>query len=212
MGRTAKYDETRILGAASGIVAEGGPNAATMNAIAARIGAPNGSIYHRFRSRDELLGCLWLRKAAFFQDRFAAALRHPDPRQAGLDGALSLPASVRADPEGARIMLLHRREDFLSDGWPPEMQAEAERLGAQAKDELAKITHRLFGSRSTPARQAAAFAVLDIPFAAVRRAVGAGEVPSPEIDRLIATAYAAAVDAARERISARKRDGKPPAA
>lgn len=203
MGRAAKYDEVQILAAASGVVAERGPKGASINAIAARLGAPNGSIYHRFRSRDELLGRLWLRKAAFFQDRFAAALRHPDPRQAGLDGALSLPASVRADPEGARIMLLHRREDFLSNDWPPEMQAEAERLGLEVKAELSEITRRLFGSLSAAARQAATFAVLDVPFAAVRRVVGAGEVPSSEVDRLIATAYQAVLDAARERIIAR---------
>src|SRR4051794_33643759 len=113
MPRPAKHDEARILSAAASLVAAGGPGAATIAAIGTAIGAPNGSIYHRFRTRDELLGRLWLQKAAFFQDRFAAALGHPDPHQAGLDAALSLPRAARDDFAGARIMLLHRREDFL---------------------------------------------------------------------------------------------------
>jgi AcrR family transcriptional regulator len=195
MPRPAKHDETRILDAAASLVAARGPGAATITAIGAAIGAPNGSIYHRFRTRDELLGRLWLRKAAFFQDRFAAALRHPDARQAGLDAALSLPRAAREDFDGTRIMLLHRRQDFLGGGWPAEMAAEAERLGEQARDGLADIARRLFGRSTAATRRAATFAVLDIPFAAVRRSVGAGVPPPPEMDRLIARAYAAVVEA-----------------
>ena len=194
MPRPAKHDETRILDAAASLVAARGPGAATITAIGAAIGAPNGSIYHRFRTRDELLGRLWLRKAAFFQDRFAAALRHPDARQAGLDAALSLPRAAREDFDGARIMLLHRRQDFLGGGWPAEMAAEAERLGDQAREGLADIARRLFGRNTAATRRTATFAVLDIPFAAVRRPVGAGVPPPPEMDRLIARAYAAVVD------------------
>jgi AcrR family transcriptional regulator len=195
MPRPAKFNETLILDATASIVAAHGLGAATITAIATALGAPNGSIYHRFQSRDELLGRLWLRTAAFFQDRFVAALEHPDARQAGLEAALSLPRSVRANPEGARIMLLHRREDFLSTGWPPAMTAEAERLGKQVRDNLAAMTRRLFGRNTRAAREATTFALLDIPFAAVRRHVAAGELASSQVDDLIAAAYAAVIDA-----------------
>jgi AcrR family transcriptional regulator len=194
MPRPAKHDEARILSAAASLVAARGPGAATITAISTAVGAPNGSIYHRFKSRDELLGRLWLTKAAFFQDRWVKALEHPEPRQAGLDAALSLPRAVREDFDGARIMLLHRREDFLSEGWPPEMKAEAERLRNQVKEQLAGITRRLFGRGTAAAREVATFAVLDLPFSAVRRHVGGGDPPPPRIDRLIAKAYAAVLD------------------
>jgi AcrR family transcriptional regulator len=194
MPRPVKHDERRILGAAASLVAARGPGAATIPAIGAAIGAPSGSIYHRFRSRDELLGRLWLTKARFFQDRWAAALKEPDPRKAGLEAALSMPRAARDDFEGARIMLLHRREDFLGQGWPPEMQAEAERLSKQVTSMLAGITRRLFGRDSVSARQIATFAVLDLPFAAVRRFVAAGKPPPLIIDDLVAKAYAAVVD------------------
>jgi len=204
MPRPEKFTEQRILDAAGALVAEGGPSSATITAIAAAMGAPNGSIYHRFRTRDALLGRLWLKKAAFFQDNFANALDHPDPRQAGLNAALSLPRSVRADFVGARIMLLYRREDFLGEGWPSEMQEEAARLGRQVTDALADITMRLFGNRTAASRQAAAFAVLDVPFAAVRRYVGAGEAPPLHVDNLIAAAFFAASGHQRGRQPARR--------
>jgi AcrR family transcriptional regulator len=197
MPRPAKHDESRILSAAASLAAARGPGAATITAIGTAIGAPNGSIYHRFRSRDELLGRLWLTKAEFFQNRWATALQDPDPWRAGLEAAWSLPRAARDDFEGARIMLLHRREDFLSQSWPPEMQVEAERLGTQVKDGLADITRRLFGRNTVAARHTATFAVLDLPFSAVRRFVAAGEPPPALVDDLIAKAYTAIVNTAR---------------
>jgi AcrR family transcriptional regulator len=193
MPRLAKHDEARILGAAAALVAAKGPGAATMTAIGTAIGAPNGSLYHRFPSRDALLGRLWLAKAKFFQDRWTAALDEPDPRKAGLEAALSLPRAVRDDFEGARIMLLHRREVFLSDQCPPEMKAEAERLGKQVRDALSTMTVRLFDRDTAAARRATAFATLDLPFSAVRRFVSEGGSPPAQINALIAQAYTAVV-------------------
>jgi len=194
MIRPAKHSEHRILEAAATIAAAHGPSAATVTAIAKALKAPSGSIYHRFNSRDDLLGRLWLAKAAVFQDGWADALRHPDPRQAGLDAALSMPRTVRDDFEGARIMLLHRREDFLSGPWPASMKGEAERLAAQVTDGLADITRRLFGANTKQMREIATFSILDVPVAAVRRFVEAGEPPPRSIDALIASAYAAVID------------------
>jgi hypothetical protein len=123
MPRRARFSRQQILEATAGLVAAAGPDAATIGAIGGLIGAPSGSIYHRFPSRDALLGRLWLSKAAFFQNRFTAALAQPDAAAAGLDAALSLPRSARADFAGARIMLLHRRDDFLAGHWPADMTA-----------------------------------------------------------------------------------------
>jgi AcrR family transcriptional regulator len=199
MPRPAKYDESSILKAAATIAASRGPSAATITAIGHALGAPSGSIYHRFRTRDELLGRLWLNKAAFFQDRWATALKRSDAKEAGLAAALSLPQTVREDFKGARIMLLHRREDFLSESWPAEMQAEAGRLKEQVQDTLAHITRRLFGRNSVAAQQVATFAVLDLPFSAVRRFVAIGQVPPTTIDDLITKAYKAVISQGRSK-------------
>lgn len=193
MARPARFSDEGILEAASVIVAARGPGAATVSAIGASIGAPNGSIYHRFRTRDELLGRLWLQKARAFQDAFIEGLSHHDPFQAGLDGALSLPASVRRDLEGARILMLYRREDFEGGGWPTRMSREAARLGRQVTDALDDIARRLFGRPTPAARATAAFAVLQVPYAAVRQHVASNAAPPPLADELITTAYEAVI-------------------
>lgn len=194
MPRPAKHDEQMILEAAATLVAAGGPRAATVGAISQATGAPSGSIYHRFTTRDQLLGRLWLGRAARFQDAWVAALVEKDARAAGLAAALSLPRTAREDPDGARIMLLHRRDDFLAEGWPPEMKAEAERLRAQAAKGLSEMARRLFGRDTDETRQATAFATLDIPYGAVRRCISAGKRPPASLDALIERAYYGVVD------------------
>jgi hypothetical protein len=94
-------------------------------------------------------------------------------------------------------MLLHRREDFLGDGWPAGMQAEARRLRRQVHAALEQIARRLFGRVSAATLRTATFAVLDIPFGVVRRHVAASEPPPPAVDRLIETASLAIIRAER---------------
>jgi hypothetical protein len=77
------------------------------------------------------------------------------------------------------------------------MKKEAERLGTQVKDEIANITRRLFGRNTSSARHTAAFAILDLPFAAVRRFVGVGEPPPYLVDDLISKAYSAVIEGAK---------------
>ena len=74
MGRRPKFDRESIAAAARQVVAERGPRGATVAAIAAHLGAPTGSIYHRFRSRELLLADLWLTVVEAFQAGVVAAL------------------------------------------------------------------------------------------------------------------------------------------
>jgi AcrR family transcriptional regulator len=198
MPRPAKFSEQQILSTAAKIVAGEGAPAATIGAIAQALGAPSGSIYHRFRSRDELLGRLWLGKIAAFQAGALAALRQDDPEEAAVAAALFALTWVRSDPEGARIALLLRREEFEGGGWPPEMAAEARRLGAELETGLTSITRRLFGKATPRQRRAARFAIVDIAYAALRPHLARGEPPPAEIDGLVRAAATASLRAARK--------------
>lgn len=190
MGRPAKYDSATILRAASQIIANGGPAAATIAAISDAVGAPNGSIYHRFPTREHLLGQLWLETATSYQDAWAdAAHGKADPVEAGLAAALSMPAKVRKDPLAAKVMLLHRREDFIAGGWPSELAEEAKRLIDQVKTETADLARRLFGKADRSAIHRTAFATIDLPFAAVRRSVEQGSPLPSQTEDLIERAY-----------------------
>jgi AcrR family transcriptional regulator len=83
MPRAPQFDQAQILDAAERLIARHGPSGATIGAIAQAVGAPTGSIYHRFDSRDVLLAEVWLRAAAAFQAAFFERLAGP-AREAGL--------------------------------------------------------------------------------------------------------------------------------
>jgi len=56
MSRPAKFSHSDIVDATARLAARDGPARATMASIAAELRAPTGSLYHRFASRDILLG------------------------------------------------------------------------------------------------------------------------------------------------------------
>lgn len=197
MGRAAAFADVQILDAAAALIAESGPTAATISAISSATGASSGSIYHRFVGRNELLGRVWLHKAAACQDFFARALHESDARTAAINAALSLPTWVRGDLVGARVLLLYRREDFLSAEWPAEMSSEAERLGTQVRTTIRNMSKRLFGGTDGRLLRATSFAMIDVPYAAVRSFVAKNERPPVEVDELIALASASVIDGIR---------------
>ena len=85
MAPPRKHDTDLILDAARALVLRDGPRAAGVAAIAAESGAPVGTLYHRFGSRDGVLAAVWLRALERFQARCldAAATAH-DAREAGV--------------------------------------------------------------------------------------------------------------------------------
>jgi len=187
MGRPARFSKDGILDAALALVSQGGPGAATVNALAAAVGAPVGSIYHRFRSRDLVLAALWLRTVQRFQRGFLDALAGQDVAAAAAAAALHTVRWSRQHPEQARVLLLYRRED-LAARWPHELGADLADLNVGVEAALRSWTTRRYGD-ATPAQvRRATFAVVDVPYAATRRHLLAGEPPPPELDDLVAAA------------------------
>ena len=194
MPRAPKFDEHQILTAASRIVATHGPSGATIGAIAQAVGAPTGSIYHRFASRDVLLATVWLRAAAAFQDAVFERLAGAVPREAGLKAALYMAKRVREEPREARLLLLHRRDDFVDRGWPATFRRRAAQLAQQIETELHAFSGRLCGRADARTVRMVAYAVIEAPFAAIRRHVAAEESPPPHVDLLIRATYEAVMD------------------
>src|SRR6185312_6844366 len=108
MGR-AKFTQLDFLSAALAIANAHGPASVTIASITALLRAPTGSFYHRFASRDVLLGALWLRTVLEFQKGVSAALDSGD----GLRAALHTPAWARTHLDEARLLLLYNRDDFI---------------------------------------------------------------------------------------------------
>lgn len=186
MARPAKFTEDQILDAALQLVAAGGPRSATMAAIAAAVGAPVGSLYHRFPSRELLLARLWIRTVHRFQHGFIEALAGADVDAAAVDAALHAVTWSREHLAEARVLLLHRREE-LAARWPDELGDELARLNDGARAAMREHARRRFGSDDEVHLQRLAFALADLPYAAMRRYLAAGEPPPASVDRLVVT-------------------------
>jgi AcrR family transcriptional regulator len=188
MGR-AQFDQAGFLAAARELIAERGLEAVTVDSVAERVGAPKGSFYYRFASRDALLGELWLKTVLAYQEGFVAAIEAGD----GLKAALHTPAWARRNLDGARLLMLYSRHDFVHGPWPAELRLgvadQAERFEAC----LRKFAGHAFGRASRGEMRRATFVLAEVPIAAVKPHLERRERPPPLVDELITKTYRAIV-------------------
>jgi AcrR family transcriptional regulator len=183
--RPPKFGEDQIMDAAMRLVAEGGPNAATVAGIAGALGAPVGSIYHRFKSRDLLLARLWIRTVKRFQVGFLRALEADDLDEAALGAALYNVEWTRRHVDEARVLLLYRRED-LAERWPEELGEELAALNTDVERAVRDHVLRRYGEGGgAEAVRRVVFALVDVPYAAGRRHLVNGEPPPLLVDELV---------------------------
>lgn len=88
-----------------------------MTAVAGAVGAPSGSMYHRFASRDEMLARLWLRTIGEFQTGFVDALSDADTT-AAIDAAVAFVFDWTAANPTKSALLLQFDEKAIVDAWP----------------------------------------------------------------------------------------------
>lgn len=192
MTRLAQHLPDDILDAARGLVLRRGVQSATVDAIARASGAPVGSLYHRFGSRDRLMAELWLRAVRRSQAAFLTAASHANPEQAAVDAAWSIHDFVRQHRHDARLLVSFRREDLLRDARSPELIKHLKELNRPLAAAIAQMARRLFGKATARTVEQTLFAVIDIPMGVVRRHLLAGtEIPEWLRDQLGAAVRAA---------------------
>jgi AcrR family transcriptional regulator len=197
MGRPARHAQTTILDSAKRLSAEVGPHRLTIAAVAARAGAPVGSIYHRYASRDEILAAVWLELVEEMQARFLAELAGNDPVAAGLAAVRQSCGWVRRHPLEARLMLLHRREDFAAERWPQSYRRRAAALAATADASMRRYAARLCGRGGPRQLRLVRFILVDLPMAAFRRDIESGAPPSKSVEAFLLDTCADALRRAR---------------
>lgn len=184
------FSHSDFLDAALALVVERGPSAVTVGAITARLKAPTGSFYHRFASRDALLGEVWFKTLLAFQEGIDAALDAGD----GLKAALHTPTWVREHMDEGRLLLLHHRDDFVQGDWPRELQEGVAERTRRSRIALEKFARDTFGSDGADEVRRAGFILGSVPVAAVRDYLHRREPPPPIVDELIRTTYHAIID------------------
>jgi AcrR family transcriptional regulator len=179
MPRPARFTPDQILAAARALVLQGGAAAATVPAIAKKLGAPSGSIYHRFPSRELLLGEAWLSSHEAYLAGLLAALSEPGRAEALRLAVGHTAAFVRAEPQAAALVLLHRLDELTGAPPPRPLAARLARLDEELQRALKAFAARR-GRVGASAVERAALAVLDLPQAQARRRLRSGSTDSDQ--------------------------------
>lgn len=193
MARPPRFDTGRLLDAAVRLAAAGGPAAVTMSAVAQAVGAPSGSVYHRFAGRSALLAEVWLRTVEDFQAGYLAALdADPDSRRAARAAARHVVAWSRAHPPEATL-LLHGAEEFGRAGWSEEHRERGDRGNQRVYGALGALGEAL-GVTGPQGQDRIALALIDLPLAVVRRHLRAGRELPPHAEDLAEECTATLLD------------------
>jgi AcrR family transcriptional regulator len=176
MPRPALFTLDGLLDAAAALLAADGPSAVTMSAVARAAGAPSGSMYHRFPTRAALCGELWLRTEERFHAGVTAALAtSADPQGRCVAAARFTVQWCREHPVEAQVLLVGADALGAAD-WPDELTSRRKRLHRALRRTLA-------GMPADPDRVNAA--VIDIPYAVVRRHLMARHAIPPSADAIV---------------------------
>ncbi len=168
--------------------------AATVAAIASQSGAPIGSIYHAFGSRDTLLARLWIRAVQRSQKRFLEALESDEePVNGAVAAALSIYDFARHEPGDARLLVSLRREDLVQMPLPADLANDLAELNRPIEEAIASLARRLFGRAGRQRIEQTALAVFDLPYGALRRHLVSGQRPPAALRAPLARAVRAAL-------------------
>ncbi|MER6998202.1 helix-turn-helix domain-containing protein [Streptomyces sp. NPDC000410] len=183
MPRPPRFDTGLLLDAAVRLAASGGPAAVTMSAVAQAVGAPSGSVYHRFSGRPALLAEVWLRTVEGFQDGYLDVLGgDPDLRRAACAAARHVVAWSRAHPQEAAL-LLYGPEEFGRTDWPEEYRERADRGNRRVFARLGEIGEAL-GAGGAQGADRVTLALVDVPLTVIRRHLRAGQPLPPHAEDL----------------------------
>ncbi|MFJ7158847.1 TetR/AcrR family transcriptional regulator [Streptomyces sp. NPDC101118] len=185
MARPPRFDSDLLLDAAVRLTAGGGPGAVTMAAVAKAVGAPSGSVYHRFAGRPALLAEVWLRTVERFQEGYFAVLDGADdPRRAASGAARYVVEWSREHPEEATL-LLYGPADFGRADWSEEHRRRADAGNARVFATLASLADALgIPAGDRQGRDRVTLALIDLPLSVVRRHLRAGTPLPPHAEDL----------------------------
>lgn len=175
MPRQRLHSVDDLLDVAEQLVTGGDPAGLTLRALAASAGASNGTIYHAFGSREELLARLWLRATERLGVLLAEAVAAARDERSGADAvvaaALAPVAFTRAHPASAQLFFAQRSDQLFTADLPAALTdalaAERGRFGAL----LTTLAQGVWQRRDRYAVAAVAACVVDVPGGILRRAL-----------------------------------------
>jgi AcrR family transcriptional regulator len=178
MARPRTHTVDELLDVAEQLVTSGDPAGLTLRSLAAAAGASNGSIYHAFKSKDQLLAQVWLRSWSRLGSLMSQALaatagsgRDTDGRDAVVAVALAPVEFARRYPSSARLFFAQRRDQLFSPELPAEMTAELQAVQERFVELLVTLAQGVWGRGDREAVEAVAVCVVDLPTGILRRLI-----------------------------------------
>lgn len=176
MPRPARYSVDDLLDAGAALLAANGPAAVSMSAVARAVGAPSGSVYHRFPARAALTGALWIRTEERFQGGFVGGLESAGGATDRCLAAVRFLVRFCRDRSDEAHVLLAGPDALGRGEWPSDVARRHAELGRR----LERAIGRLEGD---PDRLRAA--LVDVPYGVVRRYVSARKPIPGAVDRIV---------------------------
>lgn len=191
----AVFDTDRILDGARDLIVARGVRAATVDAIARATGAPVGSIYHRFRSIDELLARLWLRSARRLQETaLAVEVDEDDPLAGAVAVALAMYDHCLAAPGDVLLLDALGREELLRRQDLGDARGELEGVNTAIEARMGELARALYGRAGRAQRDLVLLALVDLPHGFAHRQLTTG-TPTPRRRERLAAAVRAVLAA-----------------
>lgn len=212
MARPRLHSLDDLLDIAEQLVTSGDPTGLTLRGLAKSAGASNGTIYHAFRSKEELLARLWLRATerlgAIMEEAVAAGEGRPGggrARDAVVAVALAPVVLARTHPASAQLFFAQRRDQLFSADLAPEVVAELESVQGRFAGALAALAEGVWGRTDQVAVEAVAACVVDVPGGLLRRRLLEGRAVDSATEHRIETAVRAILDLPLDPASRRAR-------
>ncbi len=183
MGRRAVHSTESLLDCAAGLFAAGGIRNLTFGALSRESGASNGSIHHRFPTREALLADLWMRTIGRFYSGYRDTLGvDPDATRA-VEASVWIVHWCREHLSEAMI-LQAGVQIFAPSTWPPEQRAALDKHLDELTIYAKRIIPVIMSTTSANASEVS-FVLVDLPMAVLRSDLQRGEVPPVKAEDLV---------------------------
>ncbi|MEV6641345.1 TetR/AcrR family transcriptional regulator [Amycolatopsis sp. NPDC051371] len=170
------HDTSTILDAAARLLAAGSADAITIAGVIREAAVSSGSVYHRFPNRAALLAAVWNRAVQRFHAELTP-LFADEPVAAAVALGRRTVSWCRDSPADARV-LLAGVGSFEPAAWPAESRSLRDADQARWDQHIRRLVTDLKTVTGRPTAEIL-LVVVDLPYAAVRRYLGADrEIPA----------------------------------
>ncbi|MEU0790710.1 TetR/AcrR family transcriptional regulator [Amycolatopsis sp. NPDC005961] len=186
------HDTSTILDAAARLLAAGSADAITIAGVIREAAVSSGSVYHRFPNRAALLAAVWNRAVQSFHAELYP-LFDDEPVAAAVALGRRTVSWCRANPADARV-LLTGLGSFEPAAWPAESRDAREADQSRWDQNIRRLVADL---KAATGRRTAEILliVVDLPYAAVRRYLGADRAIPATLEDIVERAIRAALTA-----------------